>query len=170
MHDARNRKSVDLSDFPDLVMIMLGFKLRSWRGLLAMRRIGIGLKRISDNYPEGLLSHEGMMFGLTHLGFRQYWKDLDHLERFTRSEPHSTWWTHVRELSAAAGFWHETYHANGGVEALYVGMQGATGLQRFAPERRPVGPFMSARARIQGGGTANDQDSASAPLTKDGRR
>jgi len=23
-------------------------------------------------------------------------------------------------------------------------------LKRFAPERRPVGPFMSARARIQG--------------------
>ncbi|NPD66593.1 DUF4188 domain-containing protein [Lichenicola cladoniae] len=145
------RRSVDLSQYPDLVMIMLGFRLRGWRGLRAMRRIGPGMAKIMRDRPDGLLAHEGMKFSLLHFGFRQYWRDLDTLERFTRSEPHAGWWRSVRELSADAGFWHETYHARGGIEALYVAMPEPVGLQLFAPERQPVGPFMSARARIQGG-------------------
>ncbi len=152
-----NRQSVDLSTYPDLVMIMLGFKVKGWRGLLAARRIGPRLNQIARDRPEGLLAHEGMMFSLTHFGFRQYWRDLDTLERFTRGEPHAAWWRNVRELSAGAGFWHETYHARGGVEALYVAMPGPVGLQHFASERRPVGPFMSARARVQGGAAAVPQ-------------
>ena len=152
MQAAINRRSVDLTGFPDLVMIMLGFRLRGWRGLLAMRRIGPALDRIARERPDGLLAHEGMMFSLSHIGFRQYWRDLDALERFTRSEPHADWWRRIRELSAGAGFWHETYHARGGVETLYVAMPAPVGLQHFAPERRPVGPFMTARSRMQGGG------------------
>ncbi|UAK25941.1 monooxygenase family protein [Sphingomonas nostoxanthinifaciens] len=151
MQAAINRQSVDLSDYPDLVMIMLGFRTRGWRGLRALRRIGPGLNGISRERPEGLLAHEGMMFSLSHFGFRQYWRDLDALEQFTRSEPHADWWRSVRELSAGAGFWHETYHARGGIEALYVAMPDPVGLQLFAPARQPEGPFMSARARIQGG-------------------
>lgn len=146
-----NRQSVDLSAYPDLVMIMLGFRVKGWRGLLAMRRIGPGLNEIARNPPEGLLAHEGMMFSLTHFGFRQYWRDMAALEHFTRSEPHADWWRRIRALSAGAGFWHESYHARGGVEALYVAMPEPVGLQHFAPERRPVGPFMSARSRVQGG-------------------
>jgi hypothetical protein len=151
MQVAPDRQSVDLSAYPDLVMIMLGFRLRHWRGFRALRRIGPGLNQIMRERPDGLLAHEGMMFSLSHIGFRQYWRDLDALERFTRSEPHADWWRGIRELSAGAGFWHETYHARGGVEALYVAMPEPTGLQHFAPARQPVGPFMSARARVQGG-------------------
>ena len=148
------RQSVDLSHYPDLVMIMLGFRLRGWRGLLAMRRIGPGLGRIARDRPDGLLAHETMMFSLSHFGFRQYWRDPDALERFTRSEPHADWWRRIRELSAGAGFWHEAWHAKGGVEALYVAMPHPVGLQHFAPERAPVGPFMSARGRLQGAAVA----------------
>ena len=154
MQAAINRQSVDLSAYPDLVMIMLGFQVRGWRGLLAMRRIGRGLAQITRNSPDGLLADEGMMFGLTHIGFRQYWRDMDALERFTRSEPHADWWRRMREMSAGAGFWHETYHARGGVEAVYVAMNQPVGLQHFAPERQPVGPFLSARSRIQGGASS----------------
>ncbi len=149
-----DRRSVDLSTYPDLVMIMLGFRVKGWRGLLAMRRIGPGLGRIARERPDGLLAHEGMRFSLTHFGFRQYWRDMEALERFTRGDPHAGWWRDIRELSAGAGFWHETYHARGGVEALYVGMPDPVGLQRFAPERLPVGPFMTARSRMQGGKVA----------------
>lgn len=151
MQAAPDRQSVDLSGYPDLVMIMLGFRLRGWRGLPALRQIGAGLNQIARERPDGLLAHESMVFSLTHFGFRQYWRDLDALEAFTRSEPHADWWRRVRELSAHAGFWHETYHAKGGVEALYVAMPAPVGLQHFAAERRPVGPFMSARSRVQGG-------------------
>lgn len=146
-----NRQSVDLSAYPNLVMILLGFRVKGWRGLLAMSRIGPGLNQIAHDKPDGLLAQEGMLFSLTHFGFRQYWQDMDTLERFTRSEPHANWWRDIRQLSAGAGFWHETYHAKGGVEALYVAMPEPVGLQRFALERLPVGPFMSARGRVQGG-------------------
>ena len=145
---AIDRQSVDLTQYPDLVMILLGFRVRGWRGLLALRQIGPGLARIGRDRPEGLLAHEGMLFGFAHFGFRQYWRDLASLERFTRSEPHADWWRRIRELSTSAGFWHETYHAKGGVEALYVGMGHAVGLQRFAPELAPIGPFMSAAGRL----------------------
>lgn len=151
MQPAIQRQSVDLSAYPELVMIMLGFRLRTWRGLQALRRIGPGLNQIVRERPEGLLAHEGMMFGLTHFGFRQYWRDIETLERFTRGETHADWWRRIREMSTGAGFWHETYHAKGGVEALYVAMPGPVGLQHFAPRRDPVGPFLSARARVQGG-------------------
>jgi hypothetical protein len=154
MQATPDRQSVDLSLYPDLVMIMLGFRVRNWRGLLALRRIGPGLNQIGRDPPDGLLAQEGMMFSLLHFGFRQYWRDLEALERFTRSEPHADWWRRIRELSAGAGFWHETYHARGGVEALYVAMPQPVGLQQFAPARRPVGPFMSARSRVQGGSAA----------------
>ena len=145
------RRSVDLTDYPDLVMILLGFRLRGWRGLLALRRIGPGLSRIARERPDGLLAHEDMRYGLMHFGFRQYWSDMDALERFTRADPHAAWWRDMHALSVGAGFWHETYHARGGIEALYVAMPQPVGLQRFAPERRPEGPFMTARSRIQGG-------------------
>lgn len=145
---AIERESVDLTNYPDLVMIMLGFRVRGWRGLLAMRQIGPGLARIGRDRPDGLLAHEGMVFSWRHFGFRQYWRDLASLERFTRSEPHAEWWRRVRELSSAAGFWHETYHAKGGFEALYVGMGSPVGLQRFAPALSPIGPFLTARQRL----------------------
>lgn len=148
-----DRQSVDLSPYPDLVMIMLGFRLRGWRGLLALRKIGPGLAEIARSAPDGLLAQERMMFSFNHFGFRQYWRDLEALERFTRSDPHAGWWKDMRALSAGAGFWHETYRARGGVEALYVAMPGPVGLQHFATARTPVGPFMSARARIQGAAT-----------------
>ena len=150
MQAAVSRQSVDVSEFPDLVMIMLGFRPRGWRGLLAMRKIGPGLSQIARDRPDGLLAHESMWFSPRHFGFRQYWRDYDSLERFTRSEPHAQWWRSIRELSAGAGFWHETYHARGGVEGVYVAMPHPIGLQHFAPKRSPIGPLMSARARIQG--------------------
>ncbi|WP_336947351.1 phenylacetaldoxime dehydratase family protein [Asaia sp. HN010] len=150
MQAAINRQSVDLSAYPDLVMIMLGFRMRGWRSLLAMRRIGQGLAQIARDRPDGLLADEGLRFSLTHIGFRQYWRDMDALERFTRSEPHADWWRRMREMTVGAGFWHETYHARGGIEAVYVAMDQPVGLQHFAPERSPTGLFASARSRIQG--------------------
>ena len=132
--------------------------------MLAMRGIGQGLNRIARERPEGLLAVENMLFGLRHFGFRQFWRDMDALERFTRSEPHADWWRRIRELSAGAGFWHETYHAKGGVEALYVAMPEPVGLQRFAPERAPVGPFLSARSRVQGGAVSATATAGQASL------
>jgi hypothetical protein len=140
------RKSVDLSGYPDLVMVLLGLRLRSVRGLFSMLRIGRGLATIRRDPPEGLLGQDNFLWGWNHVGIRQYWRDLESLERFTRSAPHAGWWKSFLHDNGGAGFWHEAY-SRGGMEAVYLDMP-PVGLARFAPENAPVGPFMSSRERI----------------------
>ncbi|MBN8808775.1 MAG: DUF4188 domain-containing protein [Sphingomonas sp.] len=141
------RQSVDLSGFPDLVMIMLGFRVRRWRGIATLLRIGKGLGEVRRDPPDGLLLDEPLFYSLNHIGMRQYWRDFDSLEAFTRSEPHAVWWRNFLKDSGGAGFWHETYRMRGGIEAVYVDMPAPLGLGRFAPPRQPIGPFLSAKAR-----------------------
>ncbi|UDL95805.1 DUF4188 domain-containing protein [Lichenihabitans sp. PAMC28606] len=144
-----NRKTVDLSAYPDLVMVLLGFRVNRLRSIPAFLRLGKGFAEIERDPPEGLLGEERCLYGWNHVGFRQYWRDLDCLERFTRSAPHSVWWREFLSDSHGAGFWHEAYSAKGGIEAIYIGMPKATGLAAFAPPRNPVGPFMSGRDRLR---------------------
>ncbi|ORE89710.1 DUF4188 domain-containing protein [Aurantimonas sp. 22II-16-19i] len=150
MQERSTRRSVDLSGFPDLVVVILGIRVRRLRGVMSIIGIGKGLTQIADTPPTGLLCQEQMFFGLTHLGIRQYWRDFESLEAFTRSEPHATWWREFLRDSGGTGFWHETYSASRGIEAVYVDMPGPVGLGRFAPERPPIGPFLSARGRLEG--------------------
>ncbi len=142
------RTSVDLAAFPDLVVIYLGFRVRAWRGIASVLRIGKGLDAIQRDPPEGLLLHESVFFSLRHVGMRQYWRDLASLERFTRSDPHKSWWRQFGRDAGGAGFWHETYRRAGGMEAIYIDMP-PIGLGRVAPARPPVGPFLSARERLE---------------------
>jgi hypothetical protein len=78
---------------------------------------------------------------------RQYWRDLESLERWTRSEPHRRWWQQFLKNSGGTGFWHETYFMGGGVEAIYDDMASPTGLARFAPAQPARGAMFSARHR-----------------------
>ena len=141
------KRSVDLAAYPDLVMILLGFRIGSLRGLRAFFSLGEGMRGIERDPPEGLLSHERFMFGWRHIGIRQYWRDFDALERFTRAGPHAEWWRRFARDAGGAGFWHETYCARGGVEAVYMDMP-PVGLSRFAPARPAAGPFATARGRL----------------------
>ena len=141
------RRSVDLSAYPDLVVVYLGFRVARWRGLLALIGLGRSIAGAVRSRPDGLLAHENLMFGLGHVGMRQYWRDLESLERFTRSEPHRTWWQAFSRDAKGSGFWHEAY-ARGGMEAIYVGMPTPIGLGLFAPERTPEGAFLSSRQRL----------------------
>ncbi|MDP4023422.1 DUF4188 domain-containing protein [Methylobacterium sp. NEAU 140] len=141
------RHSVDLSAYPDLVVIYLGFRVTRWRGLLTLLGLAPGIRGVARDRPDGLLAHENVLFGLNHVGMRQYWRDLPSLERFTRSAPHSGWWRDFLRDTGGSGFWHETY-SRAGMEAIYVAMPEPTGFGLFAPARRPEGPFLSARARL----------------------
>ena len=141
------RTSVDLSGYPDLCVIYLGYRVRNLRGLASLMRMGSGLSEIQRNKPPGLLAHESMMFGFNHPGFRQYWQDLDSLEAFTRGAMHKGWWAGFAKEAANGGIWHETYRLRGGMEAIYSGMP-KIGFAAFAPERAPVGMLASARQRI----------------------
>ena len=143
-----SRVSVDLSDHPGLVVVYLGFRVGRLRGLRALLGIGRGLAQMHRAMPDGLLAHENLVYGLNHIGMRQYWRDLESLEAFTRSEPHKTWWRDFGRDPAGNGFWHEAYRLSGGMEAIYVGMPRPVGLGTFAAARQPDGPFMTSRQRL----------------------
>ena len=142
------RQSVDLSGYPDLVVVYLGYRASGLKGMRDLVRIGRGLRSIQANPPDGLLAHETLLFGLLHPGFRQYWRDFESLERFTRAPQHAAWWRDFARAPGNGGIWHETYRLRGGMEAIYSGIPGI-GFARFAPARAPVGPFMSARQRVE---------------------
>jgi hypothetical protein len=84
-----------------------------------------------------------------HLGMRQYWRDFDALEAWSRSEPHREWWRNFLRSSGGTGFWHETYFMRGGMEAVYDDVQVPLGFGRFAPLEHARGPMFSARTRAK---------------------
>ena len=141
------RRSVDLSAYPDLIVVYLGFRVTRWRGLLTLLRLIPGLTGAVRVRPDGLLAHETVLYGLAHVGMRQYWRDLESLERFTRSEPHRTWWRDFSRDTKGSGFWHEAY-SRAGMEGIYIDMPERTGFGLFASERAPEGAFLSSRERL----------------------
>ena len=146
------RQTVDLSGFPDMVVVYLGMRVRRPRGLLRLLGLGPQIQKSWKEQPEGLLLHEDVVWSLLppHLGMRQYWRDLDCLERWTRSEPHRRWWRDFLKDSGGTGFWHEAYFMGGGVEAIYIDMAAPIGLARFAPAQPARGAMFSARRRAGG--------------------
>lgn len=144
-----NRVSVDLSPYPNLVVIYLGMRANSLRGLKTLAQFGPRIKAAVDRKPDGLLLHENLMFSVfpPHAGMRQYWRDFQALEAWARSLPHQSWWQNFLRDSGGTGFWHETYFMGGGMEAIYDDMAVPSGLMRFAPTRQAKGPMFSARKR-----------------------
>lgn len=147
------RQTVDLSAFPDLVVIYLGMRVRTWAGLKTLFGFGPKIQGGVDQKPDGLLAHEYMLYSLfpPHLGMRQYWRDFDSLERWARSDPHQRWWQGFVKDSGGTGFWHETYSIRGGIEAIYDDVQKKIGLCAFAPMQRARGAMFSARSRLRRG-------------------
>jgi Monooxygenase af470-like len=145
-----NRQTVDLSGFPDLVVIYLGMRARDGRGLRKLLQTGRQIRAGVARHPDGLLLHENLVFSFLppHVGMRQYWRDLDALERWTRELPHQQWWKDFLRDSAGTGFWHETYFMRGGIEAIYDDITKPVGMMSFAPLERARGPMFSARSRL----------------------
>ena len=87
------RQTVDLSAFPDLVVIYLGMRVNAWRGLKRLLGLGPRIKNSVNQQPDGLLLHENIIFSLIplNIGMRQYWPDFDTLEAWARSAPHREW-------------------------------------------------------------------------------
>jgi hypothetical protein len=144
-----NRRTVDLSPYPDLVVVYLGMRVNRIAGLKTL--IGFGPKISSSvaAQPDGLLCHENFVFSFfpMHAGMRQYWRDMDTLLAWTRSEPHRIWWNNFLRDSGGTGFWHETYTLRGGMEAIYDDITPKTGFMRFAPIVPARGPMFTAAHR-----------------------
>lgn len=146
-----DRKTVDLSGYPDLVVIYLGMRVRVLGGVKRLFGIGPQIGKEGARKPDGLLYFENniiySVFPL-HLGMRWYWKDFASLEQWARSDTHQKWWQDFLRDSGGTGFWHEAYFMRGGMEAVYddVGLP-PIGFQNFAPNVPARGPMFSARAR-----------------------
>ena len=144
-----NRQTIDLSGYPNLVVIYLGMRVNALTGLKTVFGFGPKIATSAAAKPDGLLLHENLLWGLfpPHVGMRQYWRDFESLEAWTRSEPHRTWWTNFLRDSGGTGFWHETYSRQGVFEAIYDDMPVPVGMMKFAPVKEARGPMFSARAR-----------------------
>jgi hypothetical protein len=144
-----DRQTVDLTAYPDLVVIYLGMRVRRPRGLIRLFGLGPQIDKSWRARPDGLLLHENVIWSLLppHAGMRQYWRDLDSLERWTRSEPHRIWWQQFLNDSGGTGFWHEAYFMGGGIDAIYDDVASPLGLARFASVQPARGAMFSARRR-----------------------
>ena len=146
------RNTVDLSAYPDLVVIILGMRVRTLPGVKTLLGLGPQIDKAGTGRPEGLLHYENnIIFKLypLHLGMRWYWRDFETMERWTRSEPHRKWWQDFARSSGGTGFWHEVYMMRGGMEGVYADMNlPPVGFQNFAPSLPAKGPLYSARQRL----------------------
>ena len=144
------RTTVNLSNFPDLVVIYLGMRVRNLRGLKTVFSFGPRISAAVSAKPDGLLLHESVFFSVypLHVGMRQYWRDFQALESWSRSLPHQEWWKEFLRDSGGVGFWHETYFIRGGMEAIYDDLNGPVGLSAFAPTQPAQGPMFNARKRL----------------------
>jgi hypothetical protein len=150
------RRTVDLSRYPDLVVIYLGMRVNRLAGLKTVFGFGPRIQDAVGQRPDGLLLHENVLFSLIppHVGMRQYWRDFESLERWARSEPHRRWWQDFVRDSGGTGFWHETYAMRGGIEAIYDDVPRPVGLARFAPVVPARGSMFGARRRLGVSGEA----------------
>jgi Domain of unknown function (DUF4188) len=144
-----DRQTVDLTGYPDLVVVYLGMRVRRAKGMRTLFGLGPQIDRSWKARPDGLLRHENFVWSLLppHVGMRQYWRDLESLEAWTRSEPHRKWWLDFMRDTGGTGFWHEAYFMRGGIDAIYDDIEPATGLAAFAPTQVARGQMFSSRRR-----------------------
>jgi hypothetical protein len=148
------RETVDLSAYPDLVVIYLGMRIRRARGVLRFLKLGREITASVNAAPDGLLLHENLLFSPIHGGMRQYWRDFASLEAWTRTLPHQAWWRDFLRDSGGTGFWHELYSMRGGMEGVYDDMPGQLGFGKFAQRQPARGRLFGARGRLARHGDA----------------
>ena len=156
-------RTVNLSADPDLVVIYLGMRVRTFPGIKTLLGLGPQIDKAGAGRPDGLLHHENnIIFRLypLHLGMRWYWRDFGSMERWTRSEPHRQWWQRFMRDSGGTGFWHEVYLMRGGMEGVYADLNlPPVGFQGFAPSLPARGGMFSARQRLRLAGETPAQPS-----------
>jgi hypothetical protein len=148
-----NRQTVDLSSFPELVVMYLGMRVNRITGLKTLLGFGPKITDSTAAQPDGLLLHENVIYSLfpMNVGMRQYWRDMDTLLAWSRSEPHKTWWINFLRDSGGTGFWHETYLMKGGMEAVYDDLPKPIGFMKFAPIQPARGPMFGSAQRARRG-------------------
>ena len=83
-----------------------------------------------------------------HAGMRQYWRDFPFLKTGGGPYPINNGGRTSWRDSGGLGFWHETYFARGGMEAIYDDVNQSIGFAAFPLARPAQGPKFSARRRL----------------------
>ena len=124
-------------------------RVNALTGLKTVFGFGPRIARSVGAKPDGLLLHENLIFSIfpPHVGMRQYWRDFESLEAWTRTLPHQQWWVDFAKDPEGVGFWHEVYLKRGGMEAFYADVTKPVGFQGFAPIIPCSGAMFSARRR-----------------------
>ena len=81
--------AVNLAGHPELVVIYLGMRVNTSRGLRTFLAFGPRIRASVRAQPDGLLLHQEIVWGIfpPHFGMRQYWRDFDSLERWAEPVP-----------------------------------------------------------------------------------
>ena len=81
------RRTVNLSAYPDLVVIYLGMRVSRIAGIKTLLGFGPKISSSAAAQPDGLLRHETIIYSLfpMHVGMRQYWRNANSLLEWTRS-------------------------------------------------------------------------------------
>src|SRR3989440_12844132 len=102
-----DRRFVDLSAFPDLVVIYLGMRVRALAGIKTLLGLGPQIDKAGAGRPDGLLHFENniiyRLFPL-HVGMRWYWKDFRSWEGGTGRKPPRTGGQTTLPAPVAPGF------------------------------------------------------------------
>src|SRR4051794_9882899 len=66
------RETVDLSDYPDLVVLYLGMRVNAFQGLATLLGFRTKISAAVQDAPDGLLAHEPIVYSLfpAHVGMR----------------------------------------------------------------------------------------------------
>lgn len=139
----------DFSAYPGMVVIYLGMKVRALYGVKALLGFGPKIERAGAGMPDGLLHYENNIifsFRPLHVGMRWYWRDMNSLIAWAKSEPHRQWWKDFLRDTRGVGIWHESYHMRGGMEAIYGDITQPVGFAAFMPMHEARGS-MAARHR-----------------------
>ena len=146
----RNRMTVDLTEYPEAVVLYLGIKVTKLRGTGSVVKMRAQLNEIVKHPPDGMLAHESFWWSMfpLHVGFRQFWRDPDSLDRYAHTSEHRDWWPRfLNDPHAATSAWHEAYFSGGGMDLVYTDMDNAVGWARFAPTVAARGKNYSSRGR-----------------------
>lgn len=145
------RKTVDNSE--DLVVFLIGARINKWwllpLALPILASMPRMLAELKKNPELGLLGVQNLGLG----GMVQYWRSLEHLNRYAndRAREHKPVWVRfMRKLfkNAASGVWHETYFVRGGdYESVYSNMP-RFGLGTFRPLVPATGERTSSSRRL----------------------
>ena len=145
------RRTVNLSAYPDLVVIYLGMRVNRIAGIKTLLGFGPKISSSAAAQPDGLLRHETIIYSLfpMHVGMRQYWRDANSLLEWTRSDPHRQWWQSFLERLRRNRVLARNVFSTRGHRGCLRRCIGKIGLMAFAPVVPARGPMFGAAARAE---------------------